>query len=706
MTQKINIFLVLILGLFVSQVSIAVNAQNDFDFGKPVQEPGKQDQKLPDFDLNSQFGGFGGNNSEPRADFEASFEVFKGQGKGLLSITAKPDTFSHSHIYSQNTDLEYQTPTVFTVTESADFKLTGKFQPDTKPITVSKDVNGQTWVTEEFTTDVTWTAPIEFADGVDVEKIEIKTRVEGQVCNEGGCLPYENVVATAKFKGYLAPGPYRSTRGSNKVEWAAKASSTTVKPGDKLTVTLTARIDAGWHIYGTKLIEQETYSPTLVFFANTNGLTFDAFSPNVEAEEKRKNEERVEYHHEGEVVFSAELTVPDDAESGSVEVFGNIAYQTCDVNGSCLQPSTADFLLTVNVGAETDAQEQTLIIKKSNSKYENVLEKFKTLSAADQKEPFVLSTFLWYCGLSLLAGLILNVMPCVLPVIGLKMMSFIEQAGENRGRIFALNAAFSLGLMSVFWLLGFLVVIMDFGWGDLLNKGLTGIIIASGVVFAFGLSFMGVWEIPIPGFASSSGANKLAEKEGLGGAYLKGILTTVLATPCVGPMLIPAMTFAVTQSWFVGFAIFTMLGLGMAFPFLLVAVFPGAIKILPKPGAWMETFKQVMGFVLIGTVLFLLSTFAKPSEDTTPYVLPVMAMLLAIGVGCWWIGRTSIAAEFKEKVTAYVLGIAIIAGGTWAGFYVLGPPQYELEWEPYSNSLLADLREEGKPILIDFTGPG
>jgi len=295
-------------------------------------------------------------------------------------------------------------------------------------------------------------------------------------------------------------------------------------------------------------------------------------------------------------------------------------------------------------------------------------------------------------------------MPCVLPVIGLKMMSFVEQSGEDRGRIFALNISFSMGLMTVFWFLAFLVIVLNFGWGELLNS-LTGVIIASGIVFAFGLSMIGVWEIPIPGFASSSTASKLAEKEGLGGAYIKGILTTILATPCVGPMLIPAMTFAVTQTQIVAFALFTVLGFGMAFPFVMVAIFPASIKFLPKPGAWMETFKQVMGFVLIATVIFLMNTFSHKG-DQVGWLMSVLTMLLCIAVGCWWIGRTSLAAEWKDKIAAYAVGTLIIGGGTFLAFEYLGPREYELDWEMYSNSKLAEARGKDVPIFIDFTGPG
>ncbi|MEC9091492.1 MAG: cytochrome c biogenesis protein CcdA, partial [Planctomycetota bacterium] len=417
-----------------------------------------------------------------------------------------------------------------------------------------------------------------------------------------------------------------------------------------------------------------------------------------------------QFHHEGTVSFTAEFQVPAGTGQGSVVVKGKLGFQTCDERGICKKPTVADFQFAVNVTTEADPTAGEVIFKSSESNYEALVEiASRTQEGTGQaaelaKEPFNLSNFLWYCGLSFLAGLILNVMPCVLPVIGLKMMSFVEQSGENRGRIFALNISFSLGLITVFWFLAFMVIVLNFGWGEMLNN-LLGVIIASGIVFAFGLSMIGVWEIPIPGFASSGAASQLAEKEGLGGAYIKGILTTILATPCVGPMLIPAMTFAVTQTQIVAFALFTVLGLGMASPFILVAFFPGAIKLLPKPGAWMETFKQLMGFILIATVSFLMNTFSQKG-DQVAWLMSVLTMLLAIGVGCWWIGRTSIAAEFGDKLKAYTLGLAIIGGGSFLGFYYLGPREFELDWKMYSDQRLVESKNSGSPIFIDFTGPG
>ena len=231
-----------------------------------------------------------------------------------------------------------------------------------------------------------------------------------------------------------------------------------------------------------------------------------------------------------------------------------------------------------------------------------------------------------------LGGLILNLMPCVLPVIGLKILSFLEQSGHDRRHALLLNVWYSLGLLSVFLVLATLAVIWGFGWGQLFSYNGFNIALVA-VVFAMGLSFLGVWEIPIPGFVGRGKTMEMAEKEGFAGAFSKGVITTILATPCTAPFLASALTWAASQPPPKTYAVFVAVGLGMASPYLLIGAFPKLIGFLPKPGAWMDTFKQIMGFVLLATVVFLL-TFI-----TQPLVVPTVGFLFGIWGACWWIGR-------------------------------------------------------------------
>ena len=215
-------------------------------------------------------------------------------------------------------------------------------------------------------------------------------------------------------------------------------------------------------------------------------------------------------------------------------------------------------------------------------------------------------------------------MPCVLPVIGLKVFAFIEQAGQSRWKIFTLNLWYALGVISVFMLLAVLSIVFRLGWGQLFQYPEFNIAMAA-VIFAMGLSFMGIWEIPIPGFIGTSKVTEIGQKEGYEGAFAKGTITTLLATPCTGPFMGTALVGVLSRSPWQIMTIFFTIGLGMASPYLLIGAFPQLIRFLPKPGEWMNTFKQLMGFVLIGTVVYLL-TLLKPH-----FVVPTVAFYLESG---------------------------------------------------------------------------
>ncbi|HEX5446048.1 MAG TPA: cytochrome c biogenesis protein CcdA, partial [Pirellulales bacterium] len=344
------------------------------------------------------------------------------------------------------------------------------------------------------------------------------------------------------------------------------------------------------------------------------------------------------------------------------------------------------------------------------------------------------SLFLWMAT-GCLAGLILNIMPCVLPVIGLKLLSFVEQSGHHRGQAFLLNVWYSLGIIAVFLVLATLPVAgrlwfnTHFAWGqqfayDPFNITLTA------VVFVMALSFLGVWEIPIPGFVGGGKAGELAAKEGFAGAFTKGAITTVLATPCGGPLLAPALGYAVTEPPLITYAMFISIGLGMASPYLLIGAFPRLIRFLPKPGAWMDTFKQMMGFVLLGTVVLLMSFIRWPA------MVPTLALLMGLWAGCWWIGRTPLYADLPVKARAWAAAVvfasligvmafrwiapkmeerfnqyvAAVGGGVMESPSDLSAEQsslpaddHHLPWRRFSSNELRRLTAEGKTVMVDFT---
>ena len=218
--------------------------------------------------------------------------------------------------------------------------------------------------------------------------------------------------------------------------------------------------------------------------------------------------------------------------------------------------------------------------------------------------------FIALLGLAWLGGLILNLMPCVFPVIGLKIMGFVKQAGEDRSLISRHGWVFTLGVVLSFWVLvGVLLVLRDgleqnLGWGFQLQEPAFVLVLAI-LLFLFGLSLSGVFEI---GLSMTGLGAEFSRKPGLSGSFFSGVLATVVATPCMAPFLGVAVGAALTMPALPSFAIFTAIALGLSTPYLLLASFPAWLERLPKPGMWMESFKQFMAFPVYATVAWLIWT--------------------------------------------------------------------------------------------------
>ncbi len=239
--------------------------------------------------------------------------------------------------------------------------------------------------------------------------------------------------------------------------------------------------------------------------------------------------------------------------------------------------------------------------------------------------------------LAFLGGMIMNIMPCVLPVIAIKVLSFVQQAGESRSRIFALNVTYAIGVIAVFLGLGTLATFARIGLGQLFQYDGFNVVMAC-VVFAMGLSLLGVFEFQLPG--SGVGAN---EHEGLAGAFFTGILATLLATPCIGPFVSGVLVWSVTQPAAVIYLIWGTLGLGMASPYLLIGLFPSLINRMPRPGMWMVRFKEFSGFVLMATVIFLINSISPA------LLVPTLVILLGIALALWMMGISTTTRRLRAR---------------------------------------------------------
>jgi thiol:disulfide interchange protein DsbD len=310
--------------------------------------------------------------------------------------------------------------------------------------------------------------------------------------------------------------------------------------------------------------------------------------------------------------------------------------------------------------------------------------------------------FLGTLALAFIGGLILNLMPCVFPVLGIKILGFVNQAGADRRKVTLHGLVFTAGVLVSFWVLAGILAVLraggsHLGWGFQLQSPAFVFGLAAAML-AFALNMSGVFEFGLT--ATGIGSN-LQSKSGLIGSFLTGALATVAATPCAAPFLAPALGAALALSTAQSFAIFTVIGIGLSTPYLLLSAFPAAVKVLPRPGAWMETFKQAMAFPLYATVAYLVWVLAGQLTETG--LLSSLFGLVLVAMGVWAYGRWNAPGATAGRARFGVVACIVLLGaGAWAGWPVPAAPT-DIVWEKWSPEAVEKLRSENRLVYVDFT---
>jgi thiol:disulfide interchange protein/DsbC/DsbD-like thiol-disulfide interchange protein len=319
---------------------------------------------------------------------------------------------------------------------------------------------------------------------------------------------------------------------------------------------------------------------------------------------------------------------------------------------------------------------------------------------------------------ALIGGLILNLMPCVFPVLSLKLLSLMQhqrEAGAAAGRpLRAHGLAFAAGVVLSFLLLAGLLLALraggeQLGWGFQLQT--PWVVAALAVLFvAIGLNLLGAFEFAFGGRLASSAVAQRLQSDTLAGSFWTGVLAVVVAAPCTAPFMGAALGYAVSQPAAVALLIFAMLGVGMAIPYLLLTIFPALLARLPRPGAWMERFKQAMAFPMFATAVWLLWVLAL-QVDANGIGL-VLAALVLVGLGAWAAGLAQRGARGFRWVALLAAGLALYAvfAATRAPLQAAAVADSgasasasQRAWEPWSAQRVAQLQAQGTPVFIDFT---
>jgi len=352
--------------------------------------------------------------------------------------------------------------------------------------------------------------------------------------------------------------------------------------------------------------------------------------------------------------------------------------------------------IMANVKGEITSEKQTGISHNSISEESALILIKKNKFIPEYFESASIRGILQAVFFGILAGLILNFMPCVLPVVSLKVLNFVRHAGSDKKQLILQGSFFSLGIIASFMFLAVLAAFFGYNWGDLFQSDIFLIVMVS-VVFVLALSMFEVFTINAPSFAG-----RISEKSGnfYVDAFLKGLLATLLATPCSGPFLGGTLAWALTQPPPVIFIIFMSVGAGMALPYMILTIKPGFIRFIPAPGEWMRTFEYIMGFLLVFTVIYLLSILRAE------IVMPTLTFLGFVALGFWQYGKYgTIAAGLKKRILSGGMLLVIIVSGAFLSFsylYAEKAPNVMKEKEftfnrLYENSL------SGRISIVKFT---
>lgn len=486
----------------------------------------------------------------------------------------------------------------------------------------------------------------------------------------------------------------------------ATASVKQVVPGKPFEILVTLNIKHPYHVNANPASEKFLI-PTSVTMEPVSGITFapPQYPKGLQREFAFTGGKKIAVY-EGTTTVRIAATPAKNLKRGEITVRGKVHYQACDER-SCYPPGELPFTLTLKVGAapaSADMGEPQVVAQTAETlPSDNATSasasagSFSTTPGGVylQKLQHLLDTGRFGVALPiiLLLGLLLNLTPCVYPLIPITISFFSRQTSGSQGRTFGLALVYVLGMALMYASLGTAAAALGKTFGfQLQNPWVLGGFAV--ILLALALSMFGVYQLQLP----AGLRNKARLREGWLGALLMGLLVGVAAAPCVGPVVVAlAAVVSGTGNVPLGFVLFLTLGLGLGIPYIVLAMFSGAIRRLPRSGEWMVAVEHLFGFALIGVAIFFLS----PILPATVYKWLMFAFLAGVGVyltafdnlaktvrGFFWFKR--------------LLGVALVA---WAVMIALPTQRAEgghIAWQPYSEAVLQQAVSEGKPVVIDF----
>lgn len=361
--------------------------------------------------------------------------------------------------------------------------------------------------------------------------------------------------------------------------------------------------------------------------------------------------------YDGTAPIFVDVTLPADAAPGTYEIQGKLHYQACD-HSRCLAPTDALASLMLTIGDGGEATNAAVFSDGNGAGTETATASAPAAATSTTESQGPNLAFILL--LAFVGGFILNAMPCVLPVLSIKVFGVMRAAAEGRRHVVIGNLATTAGIVVSFWLLagaavGAKMAGAAVGWGVQFQQP-AFVTFMTVIVMLFALNMWGLFEINLPERLAMVGSS--GPQEGVAGHFASGLFATLMATPCSAPFLGTAVGFALAQASSTIFLIFTAIGLGLALPYIILAIAPGAAKVFPKPGAWMNTFKGIMGFLLAATAIWLFFVLAAQVDGAS--VAYVQAAILGLAL-CIWLASQSAGALGKRLSTVGGVAAAVLA---------------------------------------------
>jgi thiol:disulfide interchange protein DsbD len=479
-------------------------------------------------------------------------------------------------------------------------------------------------------------------------------------------------------------------------------SADIARPGDTIWAGVDLKMEPGWHTYWKN--PGAAGMATKIQWQLPPGVS--AGEIQWPLPEKFPPVEVTTYGYENEVVLLVPLKLANDLRPGQLDLKADVSWLEC--KEVCI-PGRASVQATLNIGTQTKASADAALIQLWQGK----------MPKSHVSDLVPAGETIWKMLLyAFIGGLILNIMPCVLPVIALKILGFVSEARSEPRHVRKLGLVYALGVLVSFIALAGIVIGIKAaghraGWGMQFGSPIFVVCLTT-LVMLVALNLFGVFEVSLSGRAMNA-ADRLASKHGTTGAFFNGVLATALATPCTAPFLSIALGFAFAQNAPVIVLVFLAVGIGLAAPYVVLSWNPAWLKFLPKPGAWMEKFKIVMGFPMLATAVWL---FNLAYGDYGKRVLWLGVFLVLVALAAWVFGKFVQRGRTRRGL-ALAIALILLIGGyayalenqlNWRAPMTIADTTGSLknspngiDWQRWTPEAVAKARSEGRPMLVDFT---